>query len=441
MSPLGISFLLICSALVFVLPRNRAVLPLIVACLHISYGQGISIFGAYFTIVRLLIVVVLIRITIRGEWSGLVKVRVDNWMTAWACLLLLTSFFHREPMEDLKFRGGYVLTSCGIYWAFRALIRTWDECEQLLRTTALFLVPLAVLMMSEKMTHRDFYSIFGGVPLEAMERNGKVRAAGPFLHPILAGTAGATLFPMLAALWKRDTLRLIIGGAACLVMVLASASSGPLISLLAGIFALFLWRWRRYLRKFIWGTVFSLIALHMVMRAPVWWLMARVDFTGSSTGYFRAALIDAAIEHASEWVVAGTDTTRDWMATGVGWSDEQTDITNYFLNFGVMGGLPTMIAFIGVLMTAFLRLRDTRAEEFAMAGDSGIERFLPWALGCSLFAHAVTFLSVSYFDQTMVLWFATVAMCTCYPEPDSMAEEFSDAPDEQNSSAAEPLAT
>jgi len=416
MSPLGLVFLLVCCALVFALPRDRAAVPLLAACLHISYGQGVSIAGAYFTVIRLLIVVVLLRITAKGEWAGLTFTRIDRWMVGFAICLTLSSFFHREPSEALKFRLGLVFTSCGIFWAVRALVRTWEEVEAVLRALSFLLIPLAALMIYERVSQKNLYSIFGGVPLEAMVREGKVRSAGPFLHPILAGSAGATLLPLMAGIWPTDRKRCLVACGSCLVMVLMSASSGPLISLMAGIFALILWRWRRYLRKMVWGTFFSLIALHMVMKAPVWWLMARVDFTGSSTGYFRAQLIDAAIEHASEWVVAGTDTTRGWMATGVSWSEEQTDITNYFLDFGVLGGLPTMIAFIGVLASCFLQLRDNRAAEAAIIDAEHDESFVPWAIGCSVFAHMVTFLSVAYFDQTMVLWFATVGICACYSD-------------------------
>jgi hypothetical protein len=152
------------------------------------------------------------------------------------------------------------------------------------------------------------------------------------------------------------------------------------------------------------------------MNDPVYYLLARIDLTGGSTGWHRAALIDGAFNHFSTWWLAGTDYTRDWMPTGIPANDANTDITNHFLAMGVWGGLPLMFLFIWVLIVAFravgkaLRSRETAPPQ---------HQFLIWTLGSILFGHATTFFSISYFDpqSSVFLYFGLAAIGSiCAPE-------------------------
>jgi hypothetical protein len=137
------------------------------------------------------------------------------------------------------------------------------------------------------------------------------------------------------------------------------------------------------------------------MNAPVWYLIARIDLTGGSTGNFRAELITQALAHLDEWWLVGTDYTRHWMPTGVDWSPYHTDITNYYIKMGVIGGLPLLILFVAILVTAFNLLGRTMT---AIRGlDERGERIM-WLLGGTLFAHTATFISVTYFDQSYVMF-------------------------------------
>jgi len=144
----------------------------------------------------------------------------------------------------------------------------------------------------------------------------------------------------------------------------------------------------------------------MVMNAPAYYLLARIDLTGSSTSWHRAAVIEAAFNHLSEWWLLGTSYTRHWMPYGVVWSNDQIDITNYYIRMGVDGGLPLMLMFIAVLVKGFSivgsRLHQTEP------GQPNTP-FVAWALGASLFAHAVTFLAVSYFDQSVMFLYLVVS--------------------------------
>jgi len=142
------------------------------------------------------------------------------------------------------------------------------------------------------------------------------------------------------------------------------------------------------------------------MNDPVYYLMARIDITGGSTGWHRAALIDSSIHHLSEWWLTGTDHTRHWMPTGVYSSENHTDITNHFLQMGVYGGLPLIVLFCAIIFRAFASLSEVlRVSKAASIHD----RFMIWTLGAVLFGHTTAFLGISYFDQTVVFLYLVLA--------------------------------
>jgi hypothetical protein len=148
------------------------------------------------------------------------------------------------------------------------------------------------------------------------------------------------------------------------------------------------------------------------MNAPPYYILARINLIGESTGWHRARLIESAIENINQWWLFGTDYTRHWMSTGVTWSPEHADITNYYLWFGVVGGLPLMFLFIAILYRGFSFVGNAVEEESSLPKES---QFYIWALGSSLFGHAVTFLSVSYFDQsTMFIYLALATISSIF---------------------------
>jgi hypothetical protein len=159
--------------------------------------------------------------------------------------------------------------------------------------------------------------------------------------------------------------------------------------------------WRKYL-PFA-GRVFAigLIALHLVMKAPVWFVIARIDIFSGSTGFHRAYLIDQAIAHFSDWWLLGTKSIDSW-----GQDQLHGDITNEYISQGVRGGLLTMVLFILIIVVCFRivgRLQAYKDLPIAM-------RTCAWALGAALFAHVLSYLSVSYFDQNLVIWYLLLAM-------------------------------
>ena len=406
MNTFTISFLIINGVVLLMTSRQWATLPLLVGACYMTISQGITLGPFHLHVIRILIAVGLVRVIVRGErlLGGINN--LDWLMVIWSAWALLSSFFHKDPAGVLVNRLGLVYNGCGIYFLLRIFCQSLGDAVRLCRITAILLIPLSIEMLFEKMTGHNLFSALGGVPEISEIRNGKIRAQGPFAHSILAGTIGAVCLPLMIGLWQQYKKTAIAGIIACLLMIFASASSGPIMSAVFSIGALLMWYWHSHMRLFRWLAVLGYIGLDIIMKAPAYYLISRIDLTGSSTSWHRAALIEASVEHLSEWWFAGTDFTRHWMAYGVHWSKDHIDITNYYLRMGVDGGLPLMFLFIAILVKGFSLVGQAFQPDDKLLPVSG---FIIWALGASLFSHAVSFISVSYFDQSFLFLYLTLA--------------------------------
>jgi len=406
MNDFAIGFVLINAVALLLLPRRWAPLPLLIGACYMTLGQGVELGPFSFTIIRMLVGVGVVRVIIRGERLKGRMNGLDWLMVVWAMWALISSVFHNEPSEALIFRLGLAYNTCGIYFLVRIFCQTLDDILYVLRNTAILLVPLALIMFSEKITGRNPFFIFGGVPEYSSIRDGIIRATGPFSHSILAGTVGAVCLPLMIGLWQQYRKIAITGIFACVIMVYASASSGPILSAIAPIWALLMWPLRHWMRFVKWLAIFGYIGLDLVMKAPAYYLIGRIKPLGVSAGYHRAALIESAIKHIDEWWLAGTDSTRHWMPTGVSWSPDHTDITNHFIKMGTLGGLPLMLLFIFILIKGFSFLGQTLKET---VNQPLKYRFMIWSLGSALFAQTATCIAVSYFDQSFIFLYLTLA--------------------------------
>lgn len=371
-----------------------------------TMGVGIELGPFHLMSIRLLVAIGILRAIIRRERLTGGMNSLDRLMIIWAAWALMSSVFHNDSPGVLVNRLGLVFNACGIYFLLRVFCQSLEDVVTLCRLTAILLVPLAIELLAETVTAYNAFSVFGAVPEAPEIRQGRVRAQGPFAHSILTGTVGAVCLPLMVCLWQRYRKTAVAGMVACIAIVFLSASSGPIMTAAAAIGALLMWRWRNRMRLFRWLAVLGYIALDVVMNAPAYYIIARIDLTGGSTSWHRAALIEAAIKHFSEWWFAGTDVTRHWMPYGVVWNENHIDITNYYLRMGVDGGLPLMLLFIAQLAIGFHLIGRALKQ---LSEVSFRSRFMIWALGASLFAHSAAFISVSYFDQSVVFIYLTLA--------------------------------
>lgn len=405
MNSLTVVFLMVNVAILMLVSRRWAPLPLLVGACYVPAYLSIDLGPLHFTAIRVLVAFGVVRLMIRQEWPTGGINSIDRAMIVWALWLLVSGFFHKDPTGTFIFRLGLVYDACGVYVLIRSFCRNMDDISGICQLTAILLVPLSMEMLNEKITVHNLFSILGGADAPEV-REGKVRAFGPFGHAILAGTAGAVCLPMMIGLWGLHRKTSFTGIVACSVIIFSSASSGPILSAAAGIFALYMWRYRHLIPRLLKLLIPGYIALDLYMKDPAYYIIARIDLTGGSTSWYRCRLIESTIEHFSEWWLIGTDYTRHWMWVVVDWSTDHTDITSHYIQMGVWGGLPLLLLFIFVLVNGFNGISKALEDQFITSPNL---RFMIWTLGASLFAHTATFVSVSYFDQSFVFLYLTLA--------------------------------
>lgn len=394
------------AVLLLLLPRRFAIIPLIVATCYVTRAQNIELVTVGLTVLRLLLLVGLMRVVVRRELPSGGLISLDILVIAWGSWMIVSSLVHAHPTTQLVSNLGRIGDAWGVYFLTRIFCSGLKDVSSTAFAVVIILTPIAGAMLVEKQLSQNVFAAFGGVPDVPHIREGKVRAQGPFAHAILAGTVGAVSLPFVLGLWKRHTRLAVVGILASLVIVYASTSSGPILSTAAGIFATVLYFWRQHIARLRWLALAAYIVLDLVMKDPAYFLVARIDLTGGSTGWHRARLIQSSIEHLGEWWLAGTDYTRHWMASGVSWSPDHADITNHYIYLGVIGGLPLVILFVSTLIKGFQYLGHIIEHRHLHGQDT----FFAWALGATLFTHTMTCLSVAYFDQSAMFLYLTLGL-------------------------------
>jgi hypothetical protein len=390
--------------------RDKALIAFLSASILIPMDQVLLIGSLHFPMLRVLILFGLARIVKTRSWptrklfnGGINK--IDVAVILFALFTAVNGVLLFQESAALIFQLGNLYTILGIYFVLRLLIRDDEDIQRMLKVFAWLAAGIAVIMVYERATGHNPYALLGGarasVYASVMERDDRFRAMGCFGHPILAGTFGAILVPLFVGLWwksKECRRTAVMGIVSSTVITVASNSSTPMLGYIAGILALALWPVRRWMRAIRWGIVCTLISLHMVMKAPVWHLISRIDLAGGSSSYHRYQLVDQCIRHFGDWWLLGVKDTADW-----GW--DMWDTANQYVAVGEYSGLIPLILFLAIIVYAFKYLGGARKSA---AQDKRKALYL-WALGAALFANVVSFFGISYFDQTAVVWYGLLA--------------------------------
>jgi hypothetical protein len=415
---------LVAGVFILFLPRKRAIAPFLAAAFLIPMDQLVVIGAFHFQMLRILIAFGWVAMLFRnapgkrifsGGFNGM-----DKAVILWVGFTTIAVVGLWQDTSALNNQAGAIYTILGLYFFFRSFIRDQEDALQAIRTLAQVSAVIAVIMLLEQITNRNPYMLLGGsrawTRATLMVREGGLRSLGPFQHPILAGVFGGISLPLFVALWWNGMNRRIalIGMVASTVITLTSQSSTPLLAYAAGIFALCLWPFRRLTRLGRWGLSIVLIGLHLVMKAPVWALIARVDLTGGSSSYHRYMLVDQCIRHFSDWWLLGVKETGSW-----GW--DMWDLANQYVAVAATSGLMPLIFFVTILVVGFKYLGNAR---ISAEGERPQERFI-WAFCAALVANCVAFFGISYFDQTMASWYLLLAMIVAVAHAGGRSREHS----------------
>jgi len=140
-----------------------------------------------------------------------------------------------------------------------------------------------------------------------------------------------------------------------------------------------------------------LVGLHILMKAPVWALIQRIDLTGASSGSQRYMLVDMTIRNFSEWWLVGTKEYVNW-----GW--ESWDLCNQFVSVALTGGLLTLIFYVAIFQRCFSSIGTARK----LAIGNRNQELLLWCLGSSLFGTVAAHFGINYMAQLIMAFFALV---------------------------------
>jgi hypothetical protein len=401
-SPFSLAVLVFGMLVMLAGPRKWVLLTFFALSILMSPALHLLVLGANFMPHRILLVCAWARFLVRGEYRGLVFSRMDKGFLIF-CFSMVMMETLREGAPGFVFAVANTgLDALGTYFLGRIVIRDRNELMRAAASLGAVCVVVACFMCVEFLTGHNLLSALGAVQEFVQVRKGRSRCAGSFGIAITAGTFGAVLLPLFIALWQQGGSMKKLAVAGCIastIITLASGSAGPLSTYGFGILGLLAWPFRRHMRKFRWAVGLSLLALHMVMKAPVWALIARMELVPGASAYHRFNVLDTFINNADQWWLCGITSTAKW-----GWLLD--DVANQYCIVAKHGGLLTLALFIWVLALAFREVGLTMKE---VRHDLSTE-FLVWSFGVMLFGHVTSFFGISYYDQTKILWYLTLAM-------------------------------
>ena len=417
-NPIGLSFLLLAIAFILFLPRNYLTIPIFATACYMTIGQKVYFFNLDFTLIRIVTLTYWIRLLFSKELF-LYKLNlniIDKLFLCWVAVSIITYTLLYGTINAFINRIGLTYNAIGTYFLFRYLIRDISDINRVVKQLAIIISPLAILMLFESHTGRNLFALLGGVPEISLVRKGTVRCTGPFRSSHLAGTLGATLMPLFVSMWFNPKVKKLVCGAgiiAATIITITSTSSGPITAYAFAAIGLAMFPFRRHMQAVRWGIVLILIFLALLMKAPIWYLIARLSGVIGGVGWHRSYLIDQFFNHFNEWWLLGTVYTAHWMPHALEVNPDSADITNQYIVQAVNGGLITMILFISIIVCCFKAVGRAIQENDM---QSFYVTFALWSLGAALFAHVMNFLSVSYFDQIYVFWYLLLAMISSVSE-------------------------
>lgn len=398
--PLVALWLLVAIVLILALPRKNAITPFLLAFFTIPIGQVVLVGGVHLTAMRILILAGLARMAIsRGSSSGVVLAgkfnAVDRAVVLWTVsALTINSLQWMNSLALVKNLGDF-LDALGGYLVVRFLIPDGEAIRRSIKALATICVIQGVCMINEQISHLNVFGLLGGLPPDVTVRDGHIRSQG-VMGCIFAGVFAGILIPLFVWLWTEGKSRVAAcaGFAGATAMVITSNSSTSWMAWAGSLVGLAFWPLRSRMRLVRWGLVIILVGLHLVMKAPVWALIARIDLTGSSSSYHRFYLVDNLIRHFTNWWLLGYRDYNDW-----GW--DMWDTCNQFVDVALKGGLLTLALYIMILKRSFATIGDARKQ---VSGDRKQELFL-WCLGSALFANVVAAFGINYMALLLMLLF------------------------------------
>ena len=422
MNTLGACILLVLIVTVFIAPRRWALMGMVTGILYLTQAQRIDVIGFNFYAVRFIELAGFVRVMMRKEFAFSRLNRIDFILVVlYICTVIV---FVLRSNEDQAYVIGMAVDALLSYFAFRGLIGNVEDFKWFMHAFIILLVPYVALVMIETLTSNNLFSYIGGVELikagDTWFRAGRLRATGSFGHPSLMGTMGGTFLPLYIGLWftRKERRFASIGIGLCLAIVWASNSGGPATCVMVSILGWSLWKLRARMRWVRRCLACCLVLLAIMMKAPIWYLLARIGNVTGGDGWHRAAFLDVAFQNLDKWWLAGMRAldTANWLPY-TNYNTGAIDMTNHFLVFGITAGLGPMILMVVLLTQGFKHIGKALAVSRSLNTYDGKElEYLYWGFGVMLLVHLCNWFGITYWDQSNLLWFMHLAVISSLTE-------------------------
>jgi hypothetical protein len=409
MNAISGSILVVLLVVVCFAPRRWALLAMMAGVFFLTQGHSIDVAGLNIYPLRFIETVAFARVLFRRElnWSQLNRI---DWT-----LLLLYNYaavvwtLRSEVVTAQQPASAVDATMC--YLALRAFIWSLEDFRWFLNAFVILLVPFTALVFAERLTGQSSFAIVG-ITEALYVRNGVTRCMGSFRHASLLGSVAASFLSLYVGLWLAGTrgFAALVGAVLCLILVVLTNSGGPMTSAMMVFVGWSVWPLRRRMFLVRWVVLAVLLILAIFMKAPIWYLTFKISALVGGGGFHRGLLMDRAWENLDQWWLIGMDIAKtiDWfpyMHSLVGGAD----VTNQFVVFGLRAGLAAIALTVAVLVFAFKRLGTGLADARFSGERPRASEFLLWGLGVTLLVHVVSWLGISYFDQSWVVWLMHLA--------------------------------
>jgi hypothetical protein len=410
MTAVGALILFVTLALVITGTRRAALMGMMAGVLFLTQGQHVTIAGFNLFAMRFLEMAGLYRVISRNEFGRAQFNKLDKTFIVFYSFTSL--IFLLRTSQEISYQLGAAIDAFCCYFTFRGLLGDIADFQWFLQAFVLLLIPYVALLGLESFGHHNVFTSMGGIECGSWSRNGRPRCQGSFRDPSILGTLGAAFLPLYIALFcaKIYRARAVLGIGCCLAIVLFSNSGGPVNTAMVAIVGWLCWKARRDMQKLRRFIVIMLVLLAIFMKAPVWYLPAKVSTLTGGDGWHRSYLIDQAVHNMAKWWFDGMSIkeTSGWFPYELA-ANGGADITNEFVAVALNGGFAALALFIVLLVRAFKRLGVAMAELRAVNQAHPYEEFVLWGLGVTLACHIINWMGITYFDQFSAVWFLQFA--------------------------------
>jgi hypothetical protein len=400
--PAILAVIIVSCVLITIINIRYSIFLMIFLSIMIPMHQRFDLFTLNFNILRVLIFAGWIKIIFSKDLTLGKFENTDKAIIYWVIVSVIVFIIQQNNMDAFINRLGFAYNAIGVYFLYRVIIKRKEDVKTVINTLAIVTAAVSIFMIMEQLTGKNFLHVFG-THKYAVVRIGKIRSQGPFAHSINAGVFGAMMFPLYFSMWRHkwgSAFYGIIGTLSASVLVITSASATPLIGAILGLIALLCWPFRSNMRIVSYSILFFAVFIQIIIASPIWALIIKMDLIQGASALHRYKLVDNLIKHFNEWFLVGFSSPWKW---GVGMGDS----ANQYYQEAVRGGILKLALFILIIVLNF----NIIGKNIKNTKDVPTQKLF-WALGSALFVNVVSFIGISYWDQTVFIWYLFLALIT-----------------------------